>query len=398
MADTSDIALAEILITLGGLFLIGLAADVVSRHSPLPRVTLLLLAGFLVGPSMLNWLPEFAGQWFPILTTVALAMIGFLLGGRLTRSRLRGLGPSVLGISLGIVVTTATLIIVALTTIGVRLEIALLLGAIATSTDPMAVADVVSQLRARGRFTDTLLNIVAIDDAWGVLAFSVLLAVAQMTSGHGGALDSLEMGVRSIGGAVLLGVALGVPAAYLTGRIRPGDPTQAEALGLVLLAAGLAEWLGASSILTALILGACVANLAKHHEHPFHAIEGIEWPFLILFFLLAGASLRISALADVWLIAAAFIMFRVIGRQLGVELGGRLVKVSSTTRRWMGIALLPQAGVALGMALLAAQQFPELGDVIIPVVLAATVIFELLGPVATRSALIRVGDVPTDNH
>ncbi len=388
--------IAEILITFGGLFLVGLLADLAGRHSPLPRVTLLLVAGFLIGPSVLNWLPEFTGDWFPVLTDIALAMIGFLLGQKLTPAKLRELGCSVLSMSVGEVMLTALLVFSVLTLLGVSMEVALLLAGIAPATAPAATVDVVREYDARGKFTDTLLGIVAIDDAWGLLVFSILLAIAQALSGQGGAGEVLATGAWEVGGALLLGLVLGVPMAYVTGRIRPGEPTQAEALGVVLLCAGLAVWAEVSYILAAMVLGSVVANLARHHDRPFHAIEGIEWPFLILFFLLAGAALHLEALTHVGLLGAAYIGLRTAGLILGAWLGGRLGGTVVATQHWMGLALLPQAGVAIGMALLASQRFPEFKDIILPVVLGSTVIFELFGPVVTRRVLIRMGEVRHD--
>jgi len=390
---TDTYLIAEILVTLGGLFLIGLVADLIGRHTPLPRVTLLLLVGFLIGPSFFDWLPVFTENWFPVLTDIALAMIGFLLGQKLTLPTLRQMGRSVLTMSISVVFLTSILVFSVLSLFGVSLEVALLLAGIAPATAPAATVDVVREYRAQGRFTDTLLGIVAIDDAWGLLVFSVLLAVTQALTGQGGASEVLVTSSWEIGGAMLLGLILGAPMAYLTGRILPGEPTQAEALGGVLLCAGLAVWLEVSYILAAIMLGAVVANLAKHHDRPFHAIEGFEWPFLVLFFLLAGASLHIEALAQIGLLGAGYIILRVVGRILGVRLGGWISGSDKETRRWLGLALLPQAGVAIGMALYASQHFPELEDIILPVILGSTVIFELFGPVVTRRVLIRMGEV-----
>ncbi|KAA3633251.1 MAG: cation:proton antiporter [Proteobacteria bacterium] len=388
--------IARILITFGGLFLIGLLADLAGRRTPLPRVTLLLLAGFVIGPSALDWLPQFTDAWFPVLTDIALAMIGFLLGQKLTGPTLRKMGSSVLAMSVGEVVLTSALVFTVLFVVGVPVEMALLLAGIAPATAPAATVDVVSEYGAKGSFTDTLLGIVAIDDAWGLLIFSLLLATAQALSGQGGAVDVIASGAWEIGGALLLGLVLGAPMAYVTGRVRPGQPTQAEALGMVLLCAGLAVWANVSYILAAMVLGAVVANLAKHHDRPFDAIEGIEWPFLILFFLLAGASLHVETLSQVGLLGLAYITLRIAGRMLGTRLGGRLSGAEPATRRWIGLALLPQAGVAIGMALLASQRFPEMKDTILTIVLGSTVVFELVGPVMTRYVLIRVGDIRVD--
>jgi Kef-type K+ transport system membrane component KefB len=143
-----------------------------------------------------------------------------------------------------------------------------------------------------------------------------------------------------------------------------------------------------------MVLGAVVANLARHHKRPFHAIEGIEWPFLILFFILAGASLQIDSLATVGLLGAAYIILRIVGRLIGAWAGGVLSNADPLIRRWMGVALMPQAGVALGMALVATQRLPDLSDIILPVVIGATVVFEVIGPVLTRRVLILAGEVP----
>ena len=394
MNDSHQIA--EILITFGGLFLIGLLADLIGRHTLLPRVTVLLLAGFMIGPSMFDWLPPFTEEWFPVLTDVALAMIGFLLGQKLTLKTLRTMGRPVLTMSIGEVVLTSLLVFSVLSLFGVPVIVALLLAGIAPATDPAATVDVVREYSAKGKFTDTLLGIVAIDDVWGLFIFSILLAIAQALSGQNVAGEVLASAAWEIGGALLLGLLLGIPMAYITGRIRPGEPTQAEALGLILLGAGLGVWAGVSYILTAMMMGAVVANVAKHHERAFHTIEGIEWPFMILFFLLAGAALQVEALQQVGLMGAGYILLRVTGRVIGTRLGGWLGGAEASTRHWMGLALLPQAGVAIGMALLASQHFPDLKDIILPMALGSTVIFELLGPIVSRRVLIHIGEVKND--
>ena len=185
---------------------------------------------------------------------------------------------------------------------------------------------------------------------------------------------------------------LGVPLALLTGRVRPGEPTLAEALGAVLLCGGMAIGLGVSFLLASMVMGAVVANFASHHRRPFHAIEGIEWPFMILFFILAGASFRLEGLGAVGGLAAAYVVLRSVGRAAGGWLGALLSGGDAVWRRWMGLALLPQAGVALGMALVVSQRLPELGRAIVPAVVATTVLFELVGPVLTRRALLRSGE------
>jgi Kef-type K+ transport system membrane component KefB len=386
-------SVATILITLGALLLVGLATEALGRRTQIPRVSLLVVFGVVVGPAALGLLPDLGPGWFPTVTNMALVMIGFLLGEQLSLGALRRHGRAVLAVSLAVVLATAALVGAGLIALGAPLPVALLLAAIATSTAPAATLDLVHEGRARGPFTETLLGIVAVDDAWGLLFFGLVFAGVQtMASGNSeGVL--LARAAWDLGGAALLGVALGVPMAYLSGRLRPGEPMLVEALGMVFLCGGLAIRLEVSLLLAAMVMGAVVANLARHHTRPFHAIEGIEWPFMIVFFVGSGASFElIDARAVGWL-GAAFVVLRAVGRLAGAGLGGLAVGDAPLVGRWMGLALMPQAGVALGMVLVAAQRFPELAGTLLPVVIGSTLLFEIAGPVCTRVALVRAGEL-----
>lgn len=380
---------APVLLILGFMFLIGLAADLIGRHSLVPRVTLLILGGLAIGPAGFDLLPQsFVQAWFPPLTTLALSLVGFLLGHHLSISSLKAHGKLVLGITIG--ETTGAIVVVAtlLLLIGVHPVVALLLAGVSAATAPAATFDIVRESGVTGEFPDTLLAVVAMDDAWALFMFSLMMAAASTTNGDSSALSSIWAGLEEIGGSVLLGVALGAPMAYLTGRIRPGEPTLAEALGFVLICGGIATWLDLSAVLSAMIMGAMVASLARHHERPFHAIEGIELPFLMLFFLLAGASAHLDALLLVGGITITYILSRCVGSYAGAWIGAGWAGADPVTRRWLGMCLFPQAGVALGMALMASQRFPEFASMLLPTVLASTIIYELLTPPLTRRALM----------
>jgi Kef-type K+ transport system membrane component KefB len=382
---------ARLFLTLGALFLLGLATDMLGRRTMLPRVTLLVAMGFLLGPSGAGLIEDPGGRWFPIVADMALVMVGFLLGGALTRAQLREHGRLILIVSMSKALGAFIVVLVGLLLLGTRIEAALLFAGIASSTDPAATLDVVRERHAEGPFAKSLLGIVALDDVWGLFLFSIALAVVESMVSDGGS-SALVHGIRDVGGAILIGVAIGVPTALLTGRIEAGEPTQAEALAAVCLCAGLALWLDVSFLLAAMVLGAVVANLARHHTRPFHAIEGIEWPFMILFFTLAGASIDLRTLATVQGAVIAYIGLRAIGTMLGTWLGVRTSRDGLAARGlggWMGASLMPQAGVAIGMALVATQRLPEVGAAVLPVAIASTAIFELVGPVLTRLALDR---------
>jgi len=379
-----------ILLILGLLFLLGLAADLIGRHSFIPRVTMLIVAGLAVGPAGFDLLPkELVDDWFPPMTTIALSLIGFLLGPQLSLKSLRAHGKLVVGVTIGETSLALIAVTLALLAFGTPAVAALLLAGVATASAPAATFDVVHECNICNDFSDTLLAVVALDDAVALLLFSLAMALASGIDGSHPVMFSIVGGLKDIGGSLLLGLGLGIPMAYLSGRIRPGEPTLAEAMGFVLLCGGLASWLDLSPVLSAMVMGVVVASLAKHHERPFHAIEGIEWPFLILFFILAGASAHVEALLTVSGITVVYMIARCVGTYAGAWAGARAVDADPMLRRWMGLCLFPQAGVSIGMALMASQRFPGFEQFLLPVILASTIIYELTAPVITRHALLK---------
>jgi len=222
MTDHSN-NIAILLMTFGGLLLLGLATDYLGRKTTLPRVSLLFLFGFLLGPGALGVLPDHASEWMPVVTTIALLLVGFLLGGKLTRANTLENGVVVLFVSISVVLTTLLIVTVGLMAFGVSFTVALIFGAIATATDPAATMDVINEQGARGKFTDTLQGIVSIDDAWGLIVFSLVLAAVHMLTGAEGSLSVIGEALWELVGAIGLGVILGLPMAYISGRIKPGS-------------------------------------------------------------------------------------------------------------------------------------------------------------------------------
>ncbi|WP_103762806.1 cation:proton antiporter [Roseovarius confluentis] len=379
--------IAELLMALGVLFLAGLVADQAGRFTRLPRVTMLLLLGLVAGQAGLDLIPGDLIAWFEVLSIVALTMVAFLLGGTLTREILARRGRAILILSLVIALGTAGVVVAGLVLIGLDWQLALVLGAIATATDPAAMTDVIRQTGVKSAFTDTLKGIVAIDDVWGLILFSLVLAVVSQSSGLA---EILGGAAHDILGGVALGVALGVPAALLTGRLTPGEPQQAEAIGIVFLTAGLALWLEVSFLIAGMTAGAVVVNFAQHHERAFHEIEHVQWPFMILFFLLAGATLELDALLGLGWAGVLYLGLRILARIWGGFAGGWLAGASAAERRWYGPALLPQAGVAVGIALVAGEALPDWSGTIMALTIASTVVFEIIGPPLTLLAIRRV--------
>lgn len=376
------------LIALGALFLCGLMADLVSRKTGFPRVTLFLFIGLAAGEGGFGLIPATLQAWYDVLSVVALTMVAFLLGGALHRDTLRQHGGAIMAISLAIVLGTLVIVSAGLTAVGLPFGLALLLAAIATATAPAATNDVIKQSGVDNSFTRTLQGIVALDDVWGLLFFSLTLVSVAQLQGHDD-LAGLSLAAWEVGGAVTLGLLIGGPAALLTGRLRDGEPLQIEALSLVFLTAGLSLWLEVSFLITGMVVGTVIVNLAAHHTKAFNEITHIQWPFVVLFFILAGASLETEVAWELGGVGLAFIALRSVARIIAGWIGARLGHVAPAERPWYGVALLPQAGVAIGMALIAAQRFPDWGQQIIALIVGTTVVFEVLGPIATLYAIKR---------
>ena len=384
-----------VLLIVGSLLLVGWFAHSFGRSTHVPRVTLLLLVGIVAGPSFLDLIPPDVSGWFPQVTHLALAMVGFLLGESFIGREIKQSGRIVLFVSLGVTFGSALAVFVTTLVLGFDLTVALLLAGIACATDPAATLDVVREYRARGPLTKAVLEVVAIDDAWGVILFSALLVLAEVLTGDGsmGHLDGVLRSLWDVFGALLLGVVIGIPMAWMTGRVKDGEPSLLEAAGFVFICGGLALMLNVSYLLACMALGATVANRATHHTRPFREIEGASQPFLVMFFLLAGYECDLGAVTTFGVLGAGYVLARLLGRVIGGRLSANLAGAPDVVTRRVGWCLLPQAGVALGLALLAAERLPAAGEIILPLVIVATVVFELVGPATTWWHLDRAGEL-----
>jgi Kef-type K+ transport system membrane component KefB len=379
----------EFLITVGCLLLLGLAIDMLGKRTSLPRVSLLIIFGILIGPSTLNLIPNFFLDLFDLIAQMALIMVGFLMGSKLNKEHFNQNSRAIISISLCGALVTGIVVAVILLLFRVPIELAILLGCISTATDPAATMDVVLESRSKSSFSKILLSVVALDDAWGLIIFSVGLAVVTALSIDNAQISPLIFAFHELGGALLLGIVIGIPATYLTGRIKPGQPMRTEALGLVFLCGGLALWLEVSYLIATMVMGSIVSNFARHHDYTFNEIENMEWPIISIFFILAGASLELNSVLLTGLIGGIYIVSRFAGKIAGGAIGAKIGHCSSDVTKWVGLAMLPHAGAALGMALVAASYFPNYGDTILSVVISATILFEIIGPLFAKLALVK---------
>jgi len=379
----------EFLITIGCLMLLGLGTDLLGKKTSLPRVSLLIVFGAVIGPSMLDLIPDFFLDYFELVAQMALVMVGFILGSKFTPKVLSENGRAIISVSLIGAIVTGLVVLCGLLLFKVDLPLAIILATVATATDGIATVDVIMESEKDNPFSRLLLAVVALDDGWGLILFSIGLVIATALTTVSNGTSLFLFTLHELGGAILLGVLIGIPAAFLTGRIKPGQPMRSEALGLVFLCGGLALWLEVSFLIATMVMGIMIANFARHHRYPFHEIEGMEWPVLSIFFVLAGASLELATLKTLGLIGLSYIGFRSIGKVLGGYIGGKLGRCQPHINNWIGFAMFPHAGAALGMALVAANYFPQYSEILLSVVISATIFFEIIGPVLAKMALKR---------
>ena len=386
------------LIIIGLMLLAGYLAYLISKKIPIPNVTILLLTGIIFGPSVLDLIPHQTKNWFPLVSHIALAMIGFLLGESFVIKEIREKGKTVLYIMLGETITTAVLVFIAVYLVSRSLELALVLAGIAPASAPAAIFETIRGIKAKGKLTDTVLNVVAIDDGVGVILFSVLFVAAQTVSGRQAGMQELLNGLWEVFGAILLGLAVSVPMAWATPRAREGEITLIEAAGFVILCSGIASLIHVSYLLACMVLGAVLANCSSEERRSFSAIEGVREPFLAIFFILSGLELQPDKLVTLGIIGLTYILARSAGLISGALLAGKAANAPREVTNRLGFCILPQAGVALGFALLAKEKIPQLGDTVLTLVIATTVIFEITGPLIARYNLQQAGELHKKNQ
>jgi Kef-type K+ transport system membrane component KefB len=324
---------------------------------------------------------------------MALAMVGFLLGENFVGKKIKEKGNVVLLVTLGETLLTAILVFIVLLLIGAPIALALLLAGIAPASAPAAIFETVREGKSKGPLTDTVLGVVAIDDAWGVILFSLFLVAAQAITREGAQFFELLKGLWEVFGAILIGGLISLPMVWVTTKVRSGEPTLIEAAGFVFLCAGIASALKVSYLLATMMLGAVVANYGRGNMRPFHAIEGVREPFLAIFFILAGLRFEPEKLAALGLVGVVYIAARTAGLVAGGRIAGKIAKAPQEVQSRIGWCILPQAGVALGFALLAQEQIPEYGNSILPLIIGTTILFEIFGPLIARWHLKKSGEL-----
>ena len=381
------------LLYLGILLIAGLLCGRLVKLIKLPNVTGYLIAGLVLGPYVTKFIPQQTVNDFSVISDMALAFIAFTIGCGFKRSYLKkvGMTPVVIAIfeSLFAVFAVQGVLIA----VGTDPKLAVVLGAIAAATAPAATLMVIKQYGAKGPVTDTLVSVVALDDAVALMAFSVCIAITSVLGGGKFEAKTIYMPVIEIFGALLLGAVFGLVFKLPLKFFKKASNRQIITVGLVFGCAGLANLLGWSSLLACMACGTVFCNISDEADSIISVADGVTPALYLLFFATSGAALNITILPQIGLIGVIYVFARIAGKIGGAWLGAVIMRAPKSVRRFVGPALIPQAGVAIGLTLVAQTAVPDYADQIRAVILCATLIYELVGPVITKLTLKGAGEI-----
>ncbi len=411
MTQTASIFLSLSIALLAGLLLSRLAKIV-----KLPAVTAYLISGVLIGPFVLGALgvpgigitaEQIKG--FGLISDLALGFIAFSMGNEFRLSQLKKIGRQATIIGVFQAVITTVVVDIALIALHfampntLSIPAAIVLAAVATATAPAATLMVVKQYKAKGPVTDVLLPVVALDDAVGLVVFAITFGIARSLNATGvSPLAIILEPLLEIGLSLLLGFVMGLLFTLCERYFHSRSKRMAVSVTFVMMTVAISSLkfsiggihIGFSSLLACMMLGTVFCNFCEVSEELMERADRWTTPVLILFFVISGAELDLSVFTDwaVVIVGIAYIASRSVGKYYGANISARMSKSDPNIVKYLGITLLPQAGVALGMAIKAIELGPD-GAIVRNITLFAVLIYEIVGPFLTKMALMKAGDI-----
>lgn len=384
-----------VLLSLVIMLLSGFFATRITNLLKLPEVTGYIISGIIIGPYIFNLIPETVINNMSFITDMALAFVAFDVGKFFKKEILKKSGLKIITITL-----LETLIAGALITLLMhyvfyfKWSFSLLLGAIATATSPASTMMTINEYKAKGSFVYTLLQVVALDDVVSLILFSVVSVV--VSASHTGDVGSSHIILPFLYNVLFL--IIGFIAGLLLSKLLSASvQTKRSRLIIVLIIllaiSGLSSIVNISPLLSCMVFSTTYVNISKD-EKLYKEINQFNPPILSLFFILSGMSLDMTSLSSLGIVGVAYFVVRIIGKYIGAYIGSSIVGANKSTKRYLGFALIPQAGVAIGLAFLGSRMLPtEVGNKLVTIVLASSVLYELIGPVAAKWALFSSGAI-----
>lgn len=360
----------------------------------LPNVTGYLIAGLILGPSLANFIPADMVRNFSLVSDMTLGFIAFSIGSEFKFSYFKEVGTTPVIVAIMEACGAMLLVTFTLLLFGTDLRLALLFGAIASATAPAQTLMVVQQYRARGPMTSLLMSVVALDDAVALIAFGFATTIVNSMNHPGtNMLFSIAEPFIELVISLVVGAALAFVMMIFLRYFKKPSNRISILLAFIFLIIYLADRLHGSPLLACMAMGTVLVNWLDDIEDLTRVAQGVTPPLFVIFFVISGAGLDFKALSGIGVVGIIYIVVRVLGKHFGAWFGATITRSEQKIRTYLGLTLMPQAGVALGLVIVAAKSVPEYAAQINVVILSSTFIYSLIGPSAAKFALIKAGEI-----
>ena len=361
----------------------------------LPNVTGYLIAGLVLGPFVTKILSAEQVESLSVISNMALAFIAFTVGLSFKRSYFKRVGMTPVVIALLEALVAVFLVQGALIAAGFDVAFSIVLGAIAAATAPAATIMVIKQYRAKGPVTETLMAVVAIDDAVALVAFGFAVSIAGVISGNGGGniFLSILQPLWQVFLSLLIGAVMGVLFKIPLRFFKKSGNRLIIIIGFVFMTSALATLCGVSELLACMALGSVFCNISTESDSINDLCDFFTPPLFELFFVVSGAGLDVSVLPQIGVMGAIYVVVRCVGKYLGAFIGAKIMKAPDAVAKYIGPTLIPQAGVAIGLTIVAQSVVPHYAAQVRAVILCGTLIYELVGPAITKITLKKAGEI-----
>ncbi|MDR7869371.1 MAG: cation:proton antiporter [Tissierellaceae bacterium] len=386
----------NLLLKISIVLVVGAIGGKIARLFKLPNVSGYLVAGLFLGPSFTKYVSAADIDTFSIISELALAIIAFSIGSEFIIKDMMKLGKSIVIITLAEVVGAIGLVFSIMFFVFKQpFAFSIVIASMSAATAPAATLLVIKQFNAKGPLTKTILPVVALDDVFGIIAFGIAMSLAKLSIGNQDVslYEMLSGPFIEIGGSMLLGLGLGILLSFVAKKSNTKDELQVMSLAAIGIATGLATVWGFSPLLTNIVMGTTLVNMLQKSKRVFDSVSDFSSPVYVLFFTLAGASLDLSILSKVGLMGLAYILARAGGKGIGAWFGAKMVKADEVVTKYLGLALLPQGGISIGLIVLVRQQLPEYAMAISTIIMFSVLIYEVSGPIFAKIAIQKAGEI-----
>ena len=386
----------DLFLKLSIIILVGVLGGRVAKKLTLPSVSGYIIAGLILGPSFINLVSSQDLESLSFITDIALAAIAFSIGSEFLLSDMKIVGKRALILTIAEVIGAFFIVFIAMFYIfNQSFEFSLVIASMSAATAPAGIVMVIRELRADGPLVKTILPVVALDDALGIMLFGVALSLAKMTSGleEFTIFKIISAPLIEIFGSLLLGFLLGIGLTYLAKKAKGRDELLKISLAFILAGVGASNFFNLSPLLTSMMMGGTLVNLMQSSKRIFGTMNEFTPPINLLFFTLAGMSLNIRVLASVSFLGIGYIIARAIGKIIGAGVGAKALGESKTIQKYLGLSLLTQGGISIGLSSIVQSELPQFSGSIVTVILFSVLVFEILGPILAKVAITRAGEV-----